>query len=69
MKKKLYPRQSDLQITSFSKDGLTTFHLQFKGRRFGFVHYGHLSATSVILALNAFSRTVRKEFLRAQADQ
>ena len=60
------PKQRPMTLTTFSKDGLTTFHLQFNNRRFGLAVYGPPTATNIILAFNAFSRTIRKEFLEAK---
>lgn len=72
LKRKIFPRPlyGPIKITSFSKDGLTTFHMEYLSRRFGMAFKGNdVSPTMAILALTAFSRTIRKEFLRAKADQ
>lgn len=70
MKRRLKPRPKvrPMKLETICKDGLATFCLYFGGRRFVLgVHSDKITPQAAIIALDAFTRTLRREFLSGQA--
>ncbi len=70
MKKKLCPsRPKTVLLTTYSKNGLTSYHLKMDNRLWGIAMHGGPAAIQVIIALSAFTRTLRREFAGVKADK
>ncbi len=62
--RRLRPKPGPLKLTSFSQEGLTTFHLIVCDRHYGFALKGDsVTPMRAFIALAAFARTIKKEMI------